>query len=112
MSEKIALIEFMGGACCRCREVPQVRHDRPWNPPIYWDHIVPVSAEHLRPDDAIGNLQPLCKPCHIAKGVEGSMEDWRPEGWRDFVARRAPEVRAFRARRGLDRAAKRRRALR
>lgn len=45
------------------------------------DHIVPV---YRGGSDGIDNIQPLCAWCNTGKGPE--QIDYRPGGWREFVA--------------------------
>lgn len=60
------LVDEVGGVCPRCnREAPLVR-----------DHVVPM---HMGGEDAVENIQPLCRSCNSAKGKEtiNWLQRWR-----------------------------------
>lgn len=71
-----ALLHYCG-KCVRCGAWESGKK----NGGLQKDHIVPLSRWGK---DTIENLQPLCGPCHAAKGVK-PWPDMRPAGWREHV---------------------------
>lgn len=69
--EWLALIEVCGGRCVKCG-ADQVTKD----------HIQIIARGG---SDAIDNLQPLCRACNSAKGLEPV--DYRPKDWRERLAK-------------------------
>jgi len=64
-----AMLQWAGEACVNCGA------PRPQK-----DHILPLSQDG---DDSIENIQPLCGPCNVAKGVKRA--DHRHSSWRAAV---------------------------
>lgn len=68
----MALCDLVGGRCVACKT----------EAPLEADHVIPLTKEG-RSD--LSNIQPLCKKCNMAKGVDST--DYRSEEVREWAYR-------------------------
>lgn len=85
-SEWLDMIAVFKGLCVRCRR----------RRPVTQDHIVPL---YRGGSDAIGNIQPLCRPCNSASANvdfrDKARTAWTPEKIRELRASVGESVEVF-----------------